>query len=65
MITQSTRPELARIRSLLTKLQAPRTVSDHVLRPRLIQAIERGVDRKLTLVITPAGTASRRWSVSG
>lgn len=40
---------------LLSKLRAPRTVSDHVLRPRLIQLIEEGVDRKLTLVITPAG----------
>ncbi len=40
---------------LLTKLQPPRSGSDDVLRPRLMQAIERGVDRKLTLLITPAG----------
>ncbi|HET9661625.1 MAG TPA: LuxR C-terminal-related transcriptional regulator [Thermomicrobiales bacterium] len=40
---------------LLTKLRAPRAAANEVIRPRLLAEIEQGVDRKLTLVVTPPG----------
>lgn len=44
-----------RERLLLTKLRAPRAASDGVIRDRLIREIDRGVEGKLTLVVTPPG----------
>ena len=38
-----------------TKLRSPRLVRDLVLRPRLFERLERGLERQLTLVSAPAG----------
>ena len=38
-----------------TKLNRPRVVSDLVVRPRLADKLSKGLDRKLTLVVAPAG----------
>jgi LuxR family maltose regulon positive regulatory protein len=40
---------------LTTKLYIPATRSDAVLRPRLIELLDRGLARKLTLIAAPAG----------
>jgi LuxR family maltose regulon positive regulatory protein len=42
-------------RLLLTKLRAPRAASDGVVRERLMREIDRGVEGKLTLIVTPPG----------
>ncbi len=42
-------------RLLLTKLRAPRAASDGVVRDRLMREIDRGVEGKLTLIVTPPG----------
>ena len=50
---------------LATKLYAPPAASDAVDRPRLIERLEQGADRKLTIVCAPAGfgktTLVREW----
>jgi LuxR family maltose regulon positive regulatory protein len=52
-------------RLLLTKLRAPRAASDGVVRDRLLREIDRGVDSKLTLIVTPPGygksTLASQW----
>src|SRR5215813_10478029 len=40
---------------LTTKLYIPATRSDAVPRPRLIELLDRGLARKLTLIAAPAG----------
>lgn len=50
---------------LLTKLRAPRAAVNDVVRLRLLEEVERGADRKLTLIVTPPGygksTLLSRW----
>lgn len=38
-----------------TKINKPRLTTDHVLRPHLVEKLNSGLDRKLTLVSAPAG----------
>src|SRR5262245_27131303 len=40
---------------LTTKLHIPATRSDAVFRPRLIELLDQGLPRKLTLIAAPAG----------
>ncbi len=46
---------MKRLSLIQTKLTPPRSVSDFLRRPRLIAKLERGRDRKLILVVAPAG----------
>jgi ATP/maltotriose-dependent transcriptional regulator MalT len=50
---QGTAPERQEL--LATKLTIPRIRPDSLVRPRLIEAIDEGTTRVLTLVSTPAG----------
>jgi LuxR family maltose regulon positive regulatory protein len=55
-------------RLLLTKLLPPRLREDFVWRPRLLQLLEQGSERKLTIVSTPPGygksTLAGQWLAS-
>ncbi len=48
-----------------TKLNPPRVVGDLIERPRLMERLNRGVNRKLTLIVAPAGygksTLASEW----
>jgi LuxR family maltose regulon positive regulatory protein len=48
-------PAVAEIPLIATKHYAPRWRADLVSRPRLVERLNRGVERKLTLVSAPAG----------
>ena len=54
---------------LRTKAVRPRLPSDHVVRPRLIAQLDRGLERRLTLVSAPGGfgktTLLSAWDPSG
>ncbi len=54
---------------LAAKLSVPPTRSDRVLRPRLVDALDGGLSRKLTLLSAPAGygktTLLSAWASSG
>jgi LuxR family maltose regulon positive regulatory protein len=54
---------------LRTKLVRPRLPSDHVVRPRLLRLLDRGLERRLTLVSAPAGfgktTLLSAWNPPG
>jgi len=51
----STEEAVASIPLLTTKLYAPAWRSDLVSRPRLVEQLQTGIDRKLTLISAPAG----------
>jgi LuxR family maltose regulon positive regulatory protein len=50
---------------LVTKLRPPRAGIDDIDRPRLVNALERASERKLTLIVSPAGfgksTVASQW----
>lgn len=52
---------------LHTKLRPPRAATDGVMRPRLMQELERGTASKLTLIVTPPGfgksTLVNQWQI--
>jgi ATP/maltotriose-dependent transcriptional regulator MalT len=62
----ATQPLVAAQEMLLlrTKLYIPPFQQQQVPRPRLIERLDAGLERKLTLVSAPA-LARRRWSVNG
>jgi LuxR family maltose regulon positive regulatory protein len=47
--------EISTLPLIRTKLHRPRVIDDLVLRPRLVDRLNQGLERKLTLVSAPAG----------